>query len=216
VHNLSLSLGSATLLVALVLTIAPIIQARGFYEFYCDPTGLHATGFHIFLYYVNYLFKWVELLDTVLLSLRGKPLPFLHVYHHSATLILAWINLRDQTCLQWIIIGLNLVAHVIMYLYYALTSLQIKIWWKKYLTILQICQFIIGLGSILYPLTASVLSTYGIAGYYKCHGEFSTAYFGTAILASYLFLFLHLYRKTYTSKSKSTPSRAAAIKLKAV
>lgn len=44
---------------------------------------------------------------------------------------------------SWIIVTLNLGEHVIMYYYYYATSRGAKIWWKKYLTIVQIAQFII-------------------------------------------------------------------------
>lgn len=82
-----------------------------------------------FFYHINYLFKFWELLDTgaavlfphltsvvaaVLLVLRGKPTPFLHVYHHAMTLILCWSQMRAESCMQWIPMIINLAVHVVM------------------------------------------------------------------------------------------------------
>ena len=52
-----------------------------------DPGAPQLSGPIYFIYFVNYIFKYVELIDTFLLALRGKPIQFLHIYHHAATLI---------------------------------------------------------------------------------------------------------------------------------
>ena len=52
---------------------------------WCDPhPHSRYTNALVYIYYINYLFKYYELLDTVLMVLRGKQTPFLHVYHHAA------------------------------------------------------------------------------------------------------------------------------------
>jgi hypothetical protein len=99
---------------------------------------VRVTGRLQVLYYLNYLVKWYELLDTVILVLRKKPVIFLHEYHHAATLFLCWIQLDQHSTVQWVPITINLLVHVVMYYYYTLASLKIHVWWKKYLTQFQI------------------------------------------------------------------------------
>lgn len=166
----------------------------------------------MFIYFLNYIFKYVELIDTFLLALRGKPIQFLHIYHHAATLILCWSQLWAQSCIQWLPIVINLLVHVIMYAYYTLHALGYHIWWKKYLTVFQIMQFVVALTGCVLATAFLMLAEYGYLDktVYGCNGTFLGAYIGIGVIGSYLYLFLLMYRDTYNSKKLAARAKASA------
>ena len=92
VHNFVLSLGSAVLLVLMVEEIAPILWKHGIFYSICNGGAWTPVSFpflpirHVqttqsnfpqaleFYYIINYYYKYLELLDTVFLALKKKPL----------------------------------------------------------------------------------------------------------------------------------------------
>lgn len=119
-------------------------------------------------------------------------------------MVLCYTQLNGQTTVSWVPITLNLMVHVLMYYYYFRTAAGAKIWWKKYLTTLQITQFIIDLG-IVYFCTYTYFSyTYIhiLPDWGSCAGTETSALFGCALLSSYLLLFINFYRLTYKQKKQ--------------
>lgn len=103
------------------------------------------------LYYFYVLTKIIDLSDTFFSALRKKrnQITFLHLYHHSLMVLLSWVafwfrfNIKPNS----LFILVNSLVHTIMYSYYTLAAFGPKVqkylWWKKYLTQLQLAQFII-------------------------------------------------------------------------
>ncbi|XP_029534438.1 very long chain fatty acid elongase 7-like [Oncorhynchus nerka] len=123
------------------------------YTFHCDlvdysdsPQAVRMAG-TCWLYYFS---KFIEMLDTIFFVLRKKnsQITFLHVYHHSIMPFTWWFGVRFAAGGQGTFHALlNCVVHVIMYSYYGLSALgpayQKYLWWKKYLTTIQLIQFVI-------------------------------------------------------------------------
>lgn len=97
-----------------------------------------------------YMSKFIELLDTIFFVMRKKfnQCSFLHVFHHAIMPASWWFGVR-------FVPGgfgtfhalLNSFIHLVMYTYYFMAALgpryQKYLWWKKYMTKMQIIQFIL-------------------------------------------------------------------------
>merc|ERR1711997_1066365 len=161
----------------------------------CALNHFEQMGQLQFIFYVNYLLKYYELLDTIFLALKKKDIGFLHGYHHPATLVLTWGQLVDSTGVQWIVILLNLWVHTVMYFYYAMAALKVRMPWKRCVTIFQIVQFVLDLGACY---TAWAFHNW----YGMCFGTNRAGIVGCFILTSYLYLFVDFYEMTYNKKQK--------------
>ncbi|PYI21312.1 putative fatty acid elongase [Aspergillus japonicus CBS 114.51] len=204
IHNFYLTAISATLLALFIEQLLPTIWRHGIFYTICTHEG-GLTQPLVVLYYLNYLTKYLELLDTVFLFLKKKPLTFLHTYHHGATALLCYTQLIGLTAVQWVVIDINLLVHVVMYWYYFQSARGIRIWWKEWITRLQIIQFVIDLGFIYFASYTYFSSTYfpWAPNMGKCAGEEFAAFSGIAVITSYLFLFISFYVATYNKAAKT-------------
>ncbi|RAL15128.1 elongation of very long chain fatty acids protein [Aspergillus homomorphus CBS 101889] len=204
-HNLVLSTISAILLGLFLEQLVPTIAKNGLRFAICNREGGWTQPMAL-LYYMNYLIKYVELLDTAFLFLRKKPLTFLHCYHHGATVFLCYTQLIGTTAISWVVITLNLAVHVVMYWYYFQTARGIRIWWKAWVTRGQILQFVIALSFISYGSFFVYFPQYGF-----CVGSLLATVTGDIVISSYLVLFVLFYLATYRKGGK-TPSARIAVR----
>jgi len=199
VHNLTLSTFSLVCLLAVLYHIIPIWVNRGTFTVSCDPTrDVYGKGPVVFWFYLFYLSKMYEFLDTVIQILRKKTPSFLHVYHHCITLALCWVTIVEGNPMQWADITANLFVHIIMYYYYYLTEQGIRVWWKKYITTIQIIQFVWDI-------------VWHVGWYYlvhtnppnTCGGTMFGFFFSNFVISSFLVLFIHFYLQTYKQPAKA-------------
>ncbi|KAI0126633.1 GNS1/SUR4 family protein [Xylariales sp. AK1849] len=207
IHNFFLTFVSGALLVLFIEQLAPSLWKHGLYENICGADGW--TDRLVTLYYLNYITKYIELIDTVFLMVKKKPLTFLHTYHHPATALLCYTQLLGSTSVSWVPITLNLTVHVVMYWYYFQSARGVKVWWKEWITRLQIAQFVIDLGFVYFASWDYYASAHApwLPHVGRCAGEPFAAISGCVILSSYLVLFIMFYiatyRKTYTRKARA-------------
>lgn len=96
-----------------------------------------------------YFSKFTEFFDTIFFILRKKfdHVSTLHVIHHGVMPMSVWFGVKFTPGGHSTFFGLlNTFVHIIMYTYYMLAAMgpQMRryLWWKKYLTALQMIQFV--------------------------------------------------------------------------
>jgi len=181
----------------------------GNYNWQCEPvdysdspTAKRAVN----LAWWYFFSKFIDLFDSFFFVARKKfgHLSALHVIHHSTLPWLCWWGPR--------FVGggqsgfgpfLNSGVHTVMYLYYLLAAcgpqVQKYLWWKKYLTTLQLVQFVLVFLHALQPLV--VTCDYPVAA--------SLMFAFTGV--QYFFLFMAFYKKAYSSKPSEVNGSKAMV-----
>ncbi|KOC68911.1 Elongation of very long chain fatty acids protein [Habropoda laboriosa] len=97
-----------------------------------------------------YFSKFTEFMDTIFFVLRKKNdhVSTLHVIHHGCMPMSVWFGVKFTPGGHSTFFGLlNTFVHIVMYTYYLLAALgprvQPYLWWKKYLTVFQMVQFVL-------------------------------------------------------------------------
>ncbi|XP_046390314.1 elongation of very long chain fatty acids protein 7-like [Ischnura elegans] len=139
--------------------------------------------------------KVLDLLDTVFFVLRKKlsQLTFLHLYHHSTMIFNWYLGTLYLPGGQAFFSGLvNSLVHVIMYTYYLLAAIgphmQKYLWWKRYLTQLQLLQFV----AVIIHLVVGLWN--------KCEAPAWLTIWTIGYVSSLVVLFLNFYIKAYHAK----------------
>lgn len=111
----------------------------------CNPFRQDETNIARVVW-VFYLSKVLDLADTffIVVTKSWGRLSFLHLYHHSTILLVYWMVVRAGYAGDvYTTVVLNGVVHVVMYLYYLLTTLGYHPPWRLWVTYLQLLQFIL-------------------------------------------------------------------------
>ncbi|XP_026282372.1 elongation of very long chain fatty acids protein 7-like [Frankliniella occidentalis] len=176
----------------------------GHYKLFCQPVDFSddpaavEIAWYVWFYMI---LKFIDLLDTVFIVLRKnqRQVTFLHVYHHTGVAIALWGAVKYYPGGHGTILGvINSFVHAIMYGYYLLTTIapeyKKSIWWKKYITKMQLTQFVfLGLHAVSVLLIPSC--------------EYQCKYIYAAIMVPQNFfmfmLFYNFYVQAYGSGAKN-------------
>jgi len=166
------------------------LDRYGFHYSVCSSTFYKGnTGIWGALFAVS---KVVELVDTLFIVLKKRPLIFLHWYHHIITLWVCWYaGVSNLAVGRWYAV-MNYVVHSIMYTYYGFRTLKfrIPIFVNQLITTIQILQMIIG---IYVTYSAYVYMNSGL----PCHGNSEVLIYALLMYFSFFILFANYFFKTY-------------------
>lgn len=113
-----------------------------------DPTDAGRLWNQGLAYYgwIFYLSKFYEVIDTAIILAKGKRSSTLQTYHHTGAMLCMWAGIRYMGQPIWIFVLVNSFIHAMMYTYYTLTALHVRVpnAIKRSLTSMQITQFIFG------------------------------------------------------------------------
>jgi len=139
--------------------------------------------------------KALELIDTVFIVLRKRPLMFLHWYHHITVLIYSWHACKDHTAGGRWFIWMNFNVHAIMYSYYALRSCGWRFpkWIPMSITCMQLAQMVLGC-----IVNFEVYRTKSSGQF--CQQTYENLFFSFAMYFSYFVLFVHFFYEAYLKK----------------
>ncbi|KAG7299734.1 hypothetical protein JYU34_016736 [Plutella xylostella] len=123
------------------------------YSFRCQPVDYSRsplamrTANGCWWYYIS---KFTEFFDTIFFVMRKKydHVSKLHVIHHGIMPMSVWFGVKFTPGGHSTFFGmLNTFVHILMYSYYLLAAMgpqvQKYLWWKKYLTAIQMVQFVL-------------------------------------------------------------------------
>ncbi|XP_070506900.1 very long chain fatty acid elongase 7-like [Chironomus tepperi] len=177
------------------------ISWLGRYSWRCQPIDFSQNEFAMRMVrgsYIYYISKFIEFFDTFFFILRKRfdQVSTLHVIHHGIMPFSVWWGVKfmpggHSTFFAF----LNTFVHVVMYTYYMIAAIgpemQKYLWWKKYLTILQMIQFVLVLLHSMQLLFDN-----------PCNVPMSFVYFigGHAVL--FLVLFANFYNRTYSRRKE--------------
>ena len=169
------------------------------FEAFCD---CHNVLWQRGLYFwtnVFYLSKYYELLDTVIILLKGKQSSFLQTFHHTGAIIGMFLLCKYEAKGAFVFVVFNSFIHSIMYCYYLLTCMGYRPAWKQLLTQMQISQFIIGnpIG-LLTTLVPGCVDADSVKG----RGQVFAVVFNFVYVGCLVFLFHSFAEKTYKQSAK--------------
>ena len=181
---------------------ACIYTSFGVKTWQCMPLDKNAFDsewkFKLTIGWLFVMSKFVDLLDTVFFVLKKNfhQVSALHVIHHSLVPINCWLGLKYVPSESAAFMPfINSFIHAVMYSYYALSSLgphmRPYLWWKKYLTSMQIIQ-----------LALVTLHCFYLGLNANCNLPKVMFLAGIPQILLVLYMFVNFYLKSYVKSSR--------------
>ena len=194
VWNAILAIFSIAGFVRLTPTFLKVIYDHGIQHTYTHVSEIQTNnigGYWTFLWVVS---KIPELIDTLFIVLRKKPLMFMHWYHHALTGYFAFVTFYQENAYMVWVVWLNYFIHSFMYSYYCARALHFRIppQFAQILTGAQIVQFLIThavMAHLLVLVVGSTKNTYDVT--------FKGFTIGAFMEVTYLLLWFRFYYISY-------------------
>jgi len=198
------------------------VYTKGMFHMICGDSRLdwvdqNPAGIWTLLFILS---KIPELVDTLFIVLRTKPLITLHWYHHITVMLYCWHSWATYCLNGLIFAAMNLTVHAIMYFFYTLTALGYRpTQYAIFVTLGQIIQMIVGTAVTFYvgyhemfvvpkAFTWSLKTPEWVTneGYTDLSGECAVnsgnTFLGLIMYFSYLVFFLWYFYKAYLAPRK--------------
>lgn len=188
-HNMALCVFSLVTFANMASAFVTNYKNHNFTDAYCDRDSSFWNSALGYWGYLFYLSKFYEIIDTMIILLKGRRSSFLQSYHHAGAIITMWSGMNSKAPPIWIFVVFNSFVHSIMYAYYAATCIGLSPPGKQYLTTIQITQFLIGT-----PLATSYLF---VSDCLKTDLARFATYLNVAYLIPLLALFINFAVNTY-------------------
>ena len=195
-HNLILCIFSAAVFVNVFPEVLSKITSQGWQSFACATMSDN----ELYWSYLFYLSKIWEFIDTWIILYKQRKPSTLQVYHHIGAVFACWLQVIVGGKTFWVFVCFNSFIHTIMYCYYCATTLGYRFRLKFVITILQLCQFIVGQFLGYYQ--------YFVFGRQCMRSEdFWVWFINQCYVWPLVLLFLHFYKSTYLKKSSKTNTK---------
>lgn len=160
-----------------------------------ESWGRGPTGFWVALFIYS---KIPELIDTVFIVLRKRPLIFLHWYHHVTVLLFCWSAYATMAASGLYFVAMNYSVHALMYGYYSLQAFGVcpKSFPAILITASQISQMFVG------TFVCASAWYYKLYSNNECSNDQSNLIAGALMYGSYLYLFMEFFVNRYIFKNK--------------
>ncbi|KAH8384122.1 hypothetical protein KR009_012195 [Drosophila setifemur] len=171
------------------------------YNFKCIknlPIDHEYKGIERWLSYTYFINKIIDLLETVFFVMRKKDrqITFLHLFHHILMVYFSFVYMYyyGYGGHGFFMCFFNVMVHIVMYVYYyqSAKDAAASLWWKKYITIVQLVQFGIILTHSIYTLRQP-----------DCPSARFAATAAASISSIFLVLFGNFYIRAYILPQKN-------------